>query len=668
MGLIFRCLRAFVELLGAIQQRAMSIGQQSSPSNHTKQAHSPFPSLVQPTRGTLLLVCYLLSATTFAQQQIYDSTNKQKPTPQVRDSTFYTNLKNKMTKSTVGREVYNFLFRDVYNSKASQQVSQIEVNPFQEHEGKVIRNIIIRRFDAFGPSVYDTLRQPSGWFERAGNKFHKETQERVIRNSFLMFEEGDILRPQLLWDNERLLRQASIIHDARIIVMPDKMVPNIVDVYVITHDVWSLNPLVDVGGLNKFGLELEQKNFRGLAQTFTNGIRYNGNEPTGRRWEYNGLYRIPYIKRTFITAETSLLLFRDVKSLVVKVYRPFVTPETKYAGATEVSYNRIKNFVYNIGDSVRIETFPLYYYFGDIWLGRAFKMNFGNKLLNERARLVVAARMNRYNYTKRPEVTLDSNRLYENRSTYLFSVGFSNRQYRRDVLIYGFGRTEDVPYGYLASIVWGYEKAELGRRNYLGFKYAQGQYLPKNWGYLYALLNVGFYKRESLLEQGVVTLEANYFSTLLKIKRSNIRQFVSLKYTAGINRFNYEYVGISGNDGIRGTSTDQLLGIKKLTLGIETVLFSAFQIVGFRIATYGFVDLGLIARKNENLLKSKIYQGFGLGFRFRNENLTFNTFQLRLAYYPNVYNTAQLGFEVGGETPLRFRDFTIEQPEIVPFR
>ena len=78
MGLIFRCLRAFVELLGAIQQRAMSIGQQSSPSNHTKQAHSPFPSLVQPTRGTLLLVCYLLSATTFAQQQIYDSTNKKK--------------------------------------------------------------------------------------------------------------------------------------------------------------------------------------------------------------------------------------------------------------------------------------------------------------------------------------------------------------------------------------------------------------------------------------------------------------------------------------------------------------------------------------------------------------------------------------------------------------
>ena len=77
-------------------------------------------------------------------QQVAKDTLR-KATSQERDSTFYTNLKNKMNKSSVGREIYNFLFRDVYNSNASRQVQTIEVNPFLEHEGKVIRHIVIRQ-------------------------------------------------------------------------------------------------------------------------------------------------------------------------------------------------------------------------------------------------------------------------------------------------------------------------------------------------------------------------------------------------------------------------------------------------------------------------------------------------------------------------------------------
>ncbi|MFN8355658.1 MAG: hypothetical protein U0Y10_14470 [Spirosomataceae bacterium] len=616
-------------------------------------------------KGWLLGWLFFMVVNAWGQQVAKDTLRK--ATSQERDSTFYTNLKNKMNKSSVGREIYNFLFRDVYNSNASRQVQTIEVNPFLEHEGKVIRHIVIRRFDVFGPSVYDTLRKPSNWVERFGNKLHKETQESVIKNSFLLFEEGEVLRPQTLWDNERLLRQASIFHDARILVVPDKRFANLVDVYVITHDVWSLNPNIDIGGTNKFGLELEQKNFRGLAHTFTNTIRYNGSAPS-HPWEFGSLYRIPYIKRTFITAEAQLQLYRDFKIVSAKAYRPFITPETKYAGAAELSYNRITNYVYDLGDSVRYESFPLNYFYGDIWLGRAFKLDLGSKLLNERARLVIAARTNRYIFTERPQVSLDSNRLYENRSTYLFSVGFSNRQYRRDVLIYGFGRTEDVPYGYLGSIVFGHEKAEFGGRDYFGFKFAQGRYLPKNWGYLYTLANFGYYNRGGDIEQGVLSLEANYFSGLLKLRRANLRQFINLRYTTGINRFNFEYIGISGADGIRGANSSKLLGTKRLTLNLETVLFSSFQVVGFRIASYAFADLGLVETSNQSLLSSPIYQGFGLGFRFRNENLTFNTFSVRFAFYPNIFSTSQLGFDLGGETPLRLRDFTIEQPEIVPFR
>ena len=583
----------------------------------------------------------------------------------IRDSLFYTNLKRRMEKRGITRDLYNFMFRDVYNSRANQEVSKIDENPFTEFEGRVIRSIAVRRLEVFGPSVYDTLRKPGNWFERVANRLHTDTREGVIKRSFLLFKEGEGIDPEKLRNNERLLRTSNIFHDARIVVIPDRLDPRGVDVLILTQDVWSLIPDGGVGGLNNFQLNLEQRNFRGLAHSFTNGIRYDGNAPY-QRFEALSRYRIPYIGKTFITGEGGLLWLRDQKIGSLDLYRPFLTPETKWAGAFRLSYNALRNRVFlgTNGDSTVV--FPLHFSLADLWVGRAFKLNFlNNPDMLRRARLIVATRISDYNYTRRPEVTADTNQLYQNSRSVLFSVGFTNRDYRRDLLIYGYGRTEDVPIGYLAQLISGYESTEFGRRMYSAFKLARGAYLGKNSGYLYTLINLGGYFRPRSVEQGVLGVEANYFSPLLALGKSNFRHFINFRYTAGLNRFNNEYVSISNRNGITGVNSDFLRGTKRFTFGAESVFFSPFNFIGFRVAMFGFANFGLIkSLPNKNLFDGPLYQGYGFGFRLRNENLTFNTVQIRFGWYPNIPGNRQpLRFEFSGETPLRFNDFNFDRPE-----
>lgn len=584
----------------------------------------------------------------------------------IRDSTFYSNLKRRMAKRGITRDLYNFLFRDVYNSTAQQDVKAIEENPFKPYEGRIIRTIVVRRLEVFGPSVYDTLRKPGNWIERTANRLHTDTRQGVIQKSFLLFKENDRVDSELLRNNERLLRSSNIFHDARIIVVPEPKDPRVVDILVLTQDVWSLLPDGGLGGLNNFQLNLTQNNFRGLAHSFTNGIRYDANAPF-QRWEALSIYRIPYMGKTFITGQASLLWLQYQKLAELTAFRPFLTPESKWAGAATVSYSARRNRVFAGDDGDTTAVFPLNNFLADFWLGRAFKLDFLRGVSDDfkrRSRLIAAVRTTSFHYTRRPAISLDTNQLYQNSTSLLFSLGFSNRDYKRDLLIYGFGRTEDVPVGYLAQVVIGPEGAELGQRTYTALRVARGAYLPRNGGYLYTLTNLGGFIRPGRVEQGVFNFEANYFSPLLSWGRSDFRHFLNFRYTAGFNRYTYEYITINNQQGITGVSSNALIGTRRMTFGAETVFFSPFNVLGFRIAMFGFVNLGLVSFPNRRLLESTLYQGYGLGFRLRNENLTFNTIQVRLGYYPNIPNlTNRLRFEFSGEVPLRFNDFNFDRPE-----
>jgi len=250
----------------------------------------------------------------------------------------------------------------------------------------------------------------------------------------------------------------------------------------------------------------------------------------------------------------------------------------------------------------------------------------------------------------------------------LLSLGLSDRNYKRDVLVYGFGRTEDVPVGSMASITMGREDTEFGTRGYGGVQVSRGQYLSEKAGYLYGLVSFGSYMKNKHMQQGVLSANLDYISRLHPLGIRYFRQFVSLRYTNGINRDPLEYLNISGVGGIRGVKSEYLIGTERLSFGLETVLFSSKNFFGFRLAYFTFADLSLVTRQS-NIWESPLYQAYGLGIRLQNENLALNTIQLRLGYYhniPMINSPVRAGVE--GTSRLMFRDFDISAPSIVPLR
>ena len=66
-----------------------------------------------------------------------------------------------------------------------------------------------------------------------------------------------------------------------------------------------------------------------------------------------------------------------------------------------------------------------------------------------------------------------------------------------------------------------------------------------------------------------------------------------------------------------------------MILNTETVVFTPYQPLGFRIAVFGFADFGSSAIR-PNIFKNNFFTSFGFGVRLRNERLVFNTVQIRL--------------------------------------
>jgi hypothetical protein len=584
-----------------------------------------------------------------------------------RDKQFYTKVEDFFSKTKLLRGLYSWLFREPANQAiVVEEEKGKEDNPNKVYDGKVIGRIDVKRIEVFGPHVNDTLRPPQNWLERAGNRLHIDTRAFLIKNNYLLFAEGSSLDHQVLQNNERILRAAlPSLLDARIFVVPRPESTDTVDVLVVTQDVWSISVDGSFGGLESAELNMEDINILGLGHAFRQGFSYN--KERVQPWGYRGRYRIPYIGRSFISAEGEYISESGNRIYALRLQKPFLAPTIKYAGGLEYSYNRITLPLYFPIDTFNLGI-PVKYKLADLWLGRALRFYKGSENFQKSARIVLAGRLLHFDYDQGPEIKPDTNQ-YQGRTTGLFSVGFSRRNYFRDLYIYGFGRTEDVPYGNLLNFTFGVEKTDLiGRRLYGGANWVYSQYFP-HFGYLYANVNIGSYIRNNKWEQGAVDLSIKYFSPLLGKKKLKIRQFFTARYRNGINRFYNEGIEISNNDGIRGISRGSLRGTESLVFNLETVFFMPGNLLGFRFAFFSYADVGLVTRQDGNLFGKAPIQGYGVGIRIRNEHLIFNTIQLRLGYYANIPdNSTPLRGDTAGFPSLRLSDLAISAPEVVPFR
>lgn len=134
-----------------------------------------------------------------------------------------------------------------------------------EANGAVIGEITLRVNDIFDL----TNPKENNALYRVANKLHIATRESVVR-SYLLFKSGEPYSRRLLDETERSLRNTQFLYDA--FIVPVRYHDNIVDLEVITRDVWTLTGGINYslkGGETSTGFEIEDSNFLGYGHSFS---------------------------------------------------------------------------------------------------------------------------------------------------------------------------------------------------------------------------------------------------------------------------------------------------------------------------------------------------------------------------------------------------------------
>lgn len=583
----------------------------------------------------------------------------------VKGKVFFDSLKVKADQKSWSRQLHRLLVIDTREASGKQSQNGYDrTDYFAQFKGKQIRHIKIKQLDIFGPNVQDTTPVPQNWLQKFGNTLHISTHKSAIK-TYLFFEEGEYIDPYLLFDNERIFRTIPNIQDSRIYVVPAEGDTNQVDIMIVVKDVWPIGISAEIYDVVYGNASMWSDNMLGLGHQLKYTAYYNSDPKLETNYGYKIKYRIPNIGNTF----TSLELFHEDNwnKLVTKAYltRDFIVPSMILGGG--LGYEK----VYQISNFITIDSIysnlksEYEYYDGWIGFSRPVKTYEEHNL---RKTFFFTARGTVYDYIIRPDV--DENKHYEfhNRHLILSSVGFAWQGYHSSRLIYGFGKTEDLPLGAMIKVTGGIESSEFANRMYFGSTFTFSKYL-KQFGYLSNSFQYGSFF-DNKPEQGVFKYKFLHISALFGNGRHGLRHITELEYNQVFNRFNDEFISIFRNEGIRGLDYLQLRGDKKLYLNSELIYYSPHYLYGFRFVYFAFLDVGAVNYQTHTLFDNPVYSSVGLGLRIRNEHLVFNTIQLRFHFFPfnnNLPGSSKHFVEFSGIPAVKIPDFAKRKPEVIEY-
>ncbi len=564
------------------------------------------------------------------QAQSLDSIKIEEVTPEKYDQ-FYDSLKYKAQKSKLTRLFYDF-FITTQTPKVDKKSEAI--NYYNEMRGKTIADIDITPLEVFGPSFEDTTKKAKNWIEKTANVIHTKSNLNSL-SKLLLFKVGDKINPDLLYENERIIRSLPYIKDLRFVLEQDSIDTNMVHVHMITKDRFSLGASGDVGGINSADFEIYNQNIFGVGHEIS--LRFVGHL---QRQPYTGLetfYRINNIRGNFINISAGYMNNYRREGFSIMLDRPFITPSVKWGyGASALRMYRTDRTYENT--PIKTEE-PLSLSFLSAWAGKSFQLK-PNDFHN--SQIVASAGFYNVNYFIRPIPALPEEQYFSNNTFYLASLAFTQRRFIQDQLVYSYGITEDIPEGFKNEIVYGFDANEFGDRHYLHLLFSNGNLLINKKGYLYLSAGIGGYFRNHSYEQGQIQGSLNFISRQVEAGRKRFRLFIKTNYLLGIRRFDIENLDFTKNDDIRGFTSKEAVGKQKLNIDLEYVLFIRKEFYRFNVAFFGFTDIGVIGSNKKLIFTQNYYSGLGIGARLHNESLVFKTFQFRLAFYP--FHPADMGF------------------------
>lgn len=577
-----------------------------------------------------------------------------------RDTTKAGQIINDIKQSKLSKRI----LKSITRKRTSDPVAAVKSEAaFLPYNGKIIRKIIIRHID-FQKTVYDTTKNIRNTVTRIGNALHSTSKDWVIKDN-LFIRENRPVNPYKLADNERHLRDLDFLLDAKFYIIPLRNSPDSVDIVVLTRDVFSLGGTINPANPSRTRLRLYDANLGGWGQRLQfNGLIEPDRDPD---FAYEFLYRKNSIAGSFINASFGYTQLNtgssygeeEEKAYYIRFDRPLVSPYTRYAGGIELSRNWSENF-FNINDSL----FRDYrYVINDFWVG----YNIGANSNNDRSRHFIAIRAFDQHFTRVPWQVREQERpLYNDQTFVLASATFFKQDFYTARYIYGFGRTEDVPYGHNVSVTMGWTRQRGTERPYIGLEGEKS--IVTRLGEFYTLgVRAGGYTNDGL-EDATVLVSGALTSRLIPRGQFLFRQSIKVDYTRVFKQRTSVPLDINNEFGLQYFRADSLLGTKRFHILSETLAFTPWEILGFRFAPFAFGEMAMIAGNDKSIFSDKPYFGFGGGVRTRNENLIFGTVELRVIYYPRtIEDISSFNIRVTSNLRIKYSGGFVRAPGFVRY-
>lgn len=568
---------------------------------------------------------------------------------------FYDSIYSVAKKRRITRELFDLLI-----VKNQSQASLADTDPiksedfFRMYESKTITDIEYVSVDLFGGSINDTTIKAESSIGKLSNRLHRNTKFEVLEQ-YLLFHIGDEVDIYAMADSERIIRSLDYIVDARIQLTVNPKNSNEVKATVIVKDrfPWSIDFSLDDNSALEVGFT--NRNILGTGNEFRVGYLRNKNESPIHG--YDAQYTVRNIEDTFIDGTVFVSDNYLGRSKGVTFRRDFISPEIKYYGeATFEHVQPIQDLVF--ADSLYEENFEIDRRSYDIWGARSFQ-------LNSRKNLSFALRIKHDNFSERPEVQQDSNLVYQNHHFLIGAVSYGKINFLKSKNILSFNITEDIPVGWIYSVLAGKDFTEFGTRDYRGFRASYSLY-NNRYGYFLFNLESGFFNSQNRRTDRVFQLDGRHFTPLFDLGAAYSRIFTRLHFFNG-NRLSVPQAqSLQGENRIRNITGNQIVGDKAFTLSTEYVVFQPWYFYGFRFATYAHLGIGHVQESRIAEPFSRTYYTMGGGVRIRNESLVFNTFEFRVSLIPDPPTEGQIFFfRVTLSAPKFFESPNLTKPSVV---
>lgn len=540
-------------------------------------------------------------------------------------------IQTTMQSSPYLRRVYPLIFRE---GETEARVAELDQD-FGAWEGKIIGKIRVIQSDVF--MISEALESIPFYLTvlRFGNRLQpKSSLKRIERNLF--FAEGDSLNPDFLIANLHYLYDLGLYSELEFDLRD--MADSKAGIDLTIREKFFLQFSAKYIEDDELRIRIMNRNFLGFGQSliFTGFVDPKNSEISG--WESS--YTHPNILNTFVKGDFHYLDLKDNELLELGLMRDFLYP-------LYVNFGGV-----NVGSSKSMflpEQHAVHKHEAGAWYARIFG----------------AAKYPHYFYSSasvqaRKHQQRPPGMAWQDALLTLSSVGYAGSEYRYVSGLSSFLDSDYVPMGKFVQALAGYEFGDNRNRPFLGL-HAAGAWFGSDRDYIYGQLYLDSFFHSGKPEQTFLAFEPVYISPMKSIGVFEGRSLINARLVKSWKSLPTQKVRLSDDlffrDGLG------LQGSDIFSLGMEEDVNTPYQVFGFQISAFAFLDLAVVdgdegKLKNRNSLFSQ-----GLGLRLRNPSLIWDFIELRGAVQFLNSDQPTLAFALNVKPTRILSDFRGRRPQ-----